>query len=71
MQARSGHRRRETAEERQRIQVHRHRSVREGLLERDPGAPPGSTGYFLDGDGCVADEIGPIAVPSIGIEAAF
>ncbi len=23
------------------------------------------------GDGCVADEIGPIAVPSIGIEAAF
>ncbi len=35
-QARCGYRRRETAEERQRIPVHRHRAVREGLLERDP-----------------------------------
>ena len=36
MEARRGHRRREAAEEREQIHVHRHRAVREWLLEGDP-----------------------------------
>ena len=35
MQSRRRHRGRETAEKRERIEVNRHRAVREGLLERD------------------------------------
>jgi hypothetical protein len=45
MQARCGYRRRETAEERERIQVHRHRAVRERLLERDPDETIRPTGH--------------------------